>query len=213
MVTMEPGKIVDARTLKASDHVKALDPVLLVITALTACLGAIIGLELITRVGVTQNTSITGALLAVVLSMIPLPLFKRFRNIHAQNLVQTSISGATYAAANAMIMPIGVPVLMGRSDLMFPMLIGATLPNVCGYQSISVWYCHLRNDPGSGQPGKTISVAVCRYGSRRRRKDVRHSHGSFRRILVWKCRRHDSLCHWKPCKRQRDSCLDRSDQC
>ena len=127
MVTMEPGKIVDARTLKASDHVKALDPVLLVITALTACLGAIIGLELITRVGVTQNTSITGALLAVVLSMIPLPLFKRFRNIHAQNLVQTSISGATYAAANAMIMPIGVPVLMGRSDLMFPMLIGATL--------------------------------------------------------------------------------------
>ena len=53
MVTMEPGKIVDARTLKASDHVKALDPVLLVITALTACLGAIIGLELITRVGVT----------------------------------------------------------------------------------------------------------------------------------------------------------------
>lgn len=32
MVTMEPGKIVDARTLKASDHVKALDPVLLVIT-------------------------------------------------------------------------------------------------------------------------------------------------------------------------------------
>lgn len=130
MVTMEPGKIVDARTLKASDHVKALDPVLLVITALTACLGAIIGLELITRVGVTQNTSITGALLAVVLSMIPLPLFKRFRNIHAQNLVQTSISGATYAAANAMIMPIGVPVLMGRSDLMFPMLIGATLATI-----------------------------------------------------------------------------------
>ena len=120
MVTMEPGKIVDARTLKASDHVKALDPVL----------GAIIGLELITRVGVTQNTSITGALLAVVLSMIPLPLFKRFRNIHAQNLVQTSISGATYAAANAMIMPIGVPVLMGRSDLMFPMLIGATLATI-----------------------------------------------------------------------------------
>ena len=40
MVTMEPGKIVDAHTLKASDHVKALDPVLLVITALTACLGA-----------------------------------------------------------------------------------------------------------------------------------------------------------------------------
>ena len=71
MVTLEAGKQVEARTLKASDHVKAFDPVIIVITMLASCLGAIIGLELMTRVGVNQNTSIIGALIAVVLSMIP----------------------------------------------------------------------------------------------------------------------------------------------
>ena len=127
MVTIEAGKQVDVRTLKASDHVKAFDPMILVVTILASCFGAIIDLELLTRVGVSQNTSIIGALLAVVISMIPGKLFHRFRNVHAQNLVQTSISGAAYAAANAMILPIGIPVLMGRPDLMLPVLFGVTL--------------------------------------------------------------------------------------
>lgn len=130
MVTLEAGKQVEARTLKASDHVKAFDPVILVVTMLASCLGAIIGLELITRVGVNQNTSIIGALIAVVLSMIPGKVFRRFKNVHAQNLVQTSISGASYAAANAMILPIGIPVLMGRPDLLIPVLIGVTLATI-----------------------------------------------------------------------------------
>ena len=127
MVTIEAGKQVDVRTLKASDHVKAFDPMILVVTILASCFGAIIDLELLTRVGVSQNTSIIGALLAAVISMIPGKLFRRFKNVHAQNLVQTSISGAAYAAANAMILPIGIPVLMGRSDLMLPVLFGVTL--------------------------------------------------------------------------------------
>ena len=130
MVTIEAGKQVDVRTLKASDHVKAFDPMILVVTILASCFGAIIDLELMTRVGVSQNTSIIGALLAVVISMIPGKLFHRFKNIHAQNLVQTSISGASYAAANAMILPIGIPVLMGRPDLLFPVLIGVTLATI-----------------------------------------------------------------------------------
>ena len=130
MVTIEAGKQVDVRTLKASDHVKAFDPMILVVTILASCFGAIIDLELMTRVGVSQNTSIIGALLAVVISMIPGKLFHRFKNIHAQNLVQTSISGAAYAAANAMILPIGIPVLMGRPDLLFPVLIGVTLATI-----------------------------------------------------------------------------------
>ena len=78
MVTIEAGKQVDVRTLKASDHVKAFDPMILVVTILASCFGAIIDLELMTRVGVSQNTSIIGALLAVVISMIPGKLFHRF---------------------------------------------------------------------------------------------------------------------------------------
>ena len=130
LVTMETGKTVDVRTLKASDHPKALSPSVLLVTALVSCLGAIIGLELITRVGVNQNTSITGALLAVILGLIPGPLFRAFRSVHAQNLVQTSISGASYAAANAMILPLCIPVLLGKPELVYPTLIGVTLATV-----------------------------------------------------------------------------------
>ena len=36
MVTIEAGKQVEARTLKASDHVKAFDPVIIVITMLAS---------------------------------------------------------------------------------------------------------------------------------------------------------------------------------
>ena len=130
MVTMETGKVVDVGTLKASDHAKALSPSVLLVTILVSCLGAIIGLELITRVGVNQNTSITGALLAVILGLIPGPLFRAFRSVHAQNLVQTSISGASYAAANAMILPICIPVLLGKPELVYPTLIGVSLATV-----------------------------------------------------------------------------------
>ena len=78
MVTMEPGKIVDARTLKASDHVKALDPVLLVITALTACLGAIIGLEPVSythldvykRQGTIGDKAIEQHFMDIILSLV-----------------------------------------------------------------------------------------------------------------------------------------------
>ena len=57
-------------------------------------------------------------------------MLKKFRSIHRQNLLQTSISAATFSAANCMILPIGIPVIMGRTDLMLPMLIGVTLATV-----------------------------------------------------------------------------------
>ena len=43
MITIENGQKVDVSTLKASDHVKALNPVMLVASILVGCLGAIIG--------------------------------------------------------------------------------------------------------------------------------------------------------------------------
>ncbi len=130
VITIEHGKFADVHTLKGSDIDKALTPLTLLVTIAVACLGSIIGLELITRVGVSQNTSIIGALIAAILGMLPGKLFSGFRKINNQNLVQTSISGASYAAANAMILPIGIPVLMGRADLLYPMLIGVTLATV-----------------------------------------------------------------------------------
>ncbi|MFT8879370.1 MAG: OPT/YSL family transporter [Oenococcus sp.] len=98
-----------------------------ILIIITSVLGSIIGLEIISSLGVTPNTSIIGALIAMVLARIPLSFFKKYRSIHRQNLVQTSISSATFGAANSLFIPIGIPYVMGRPDLIVPTLIGATL--------------------------------------------------------------------------------------
>ncbi|SYW09709.1 OPT/YSL family transporter [Oenococcus oeni] len=98
-----------------------------ILIIITSILGAIIGLEIISSLGVTPNTSIIGALIAMVLARLPLNFFKKFKSIHRQNLVETSISSATFGAANSLFIPIGIPYVMGRTDLIIPTLIGATL--------------------------------------------------------------------------------------
>jgi len=117
----------EQQKINAAEHPKAWDPAVMVLAVPLCVVGAIIGLELIVRTGVTPNSSIIGALFAILLSRIPLAFTQKYRSLHRQNLLQTSISAATFAAANCMILPIGIPVIMGRSDLMFPMLIGVTL--------------------------------------------------------------------------------------
>jgi uncharacterized oligopeptide transporter (OPT) family protein len=92
-----------------------------------ALLGAVIGIQLLTRVGITPNSSVIGAVLAVALARIPLALFRSFESLHRQNLIQTVISGATFGGANALLLPIGIPWLVGRPDLVPAMLAGAFL--------------------------------------------------------------------------------------
>ena len=116
--------------IHASDHPKAYAPHILILNIVMSILGAIIGLELIVRTGVAPNTSIVGALFAIIISRIPIAILKKYQSIHCQNLIQTSISGATFSAANCFLLPIGVPVIMGKPELMFPMLIGSFLATV-----------------------------------------------------------------------------------
>ena len=84
-----------------------------------------IGMQLIVSLGISANTSIIGALIAIVFSRIPLEITRRFRVLERQNLVQTAISSATFGAANSLMIPIGVPFAMGMPELVTPMLIGA----------------------------------------------------------------------------------------
>ena len=116
--------------IHASEHPKAYAPHILILNIVMSVLGAIIGLELIVRTGVAPNTSIVGALFAIIISRIPIAILKKYQSIHCQNLIQTSISGATFSAANCFLLPIGVPVIMGRMDLIYPMLVGAFLATI-----------------------------------------------------------------------------------
>jgi len=112
---------------KEKNHPRIFEPVTFILTIVTAVFGAIIGMQIITSLGVSPNTSIIGALLAMLIARIPFTLFRRYKSIHRQNLVQTSISAATFGAANSLLIPIGIPFLMGAPDLIIPMLIGAAL--------------------------------------------------------------------------------------
>ncbi|RLG87821.1 MAG: OPT family oligopeptide transporter, partial [Thermoprotei archaeon] len=108
-------------------HPKAFEPSVLTMSIGTSLLGAIIGLELITRVGITPNTSIIGALIAIGVGLIPISIFRGFRDIYRQNLVQTAISAATFTAANVCLLAIGIPWLLGYKELVLPFLIGVII--------------------------------------------------------------------------------------
>ncbi|MFE3515199.1 OPT/YSL family transporter [Streptomyces sp. NPDC059166] len=88
--------------------------------------GAVVGIQVLTSLGITPSTSLIGALVAMTLARIPLAVFRRYRSAHVQNLVQTSISSATFGAANSLFLPIGIPFLFGLHDMVVPMLIGVS---------------------------------------------------------------------------------------
>lgn len=108
-------------------HPTIFEPVSLILIIVTSVLGAIIGMQIVTSLGVTPNTAIIGALIAMLIARIPIAILKKFKSIHRQNLVQTSISSATFGAANSLLIPIGIPFVLGEPDLILPMLIGAAL--------------------------------------------------------------------------------------
>lgn len=82
-------------------------------------------MQLITSLGITPNTSIIGALIAMLIARIPMQIFYKYRSLENQNLVQTTISAATFGAANSLLIPIGLPYVMGVPELIIPMLIGS----------------------------------------------------------------------------------------
>ncbi|WP_298332800.1 OPT/YSL family transporter [Haloactinopolyspora sp.] len=108
-------------------HPRVSEPVVFITLLVMAGGGAIIGLQIITTLGVTPNTSLIGVLFAIMLSRVPITAFQRFRSVHQQNLVQTTISSGTFGAANCMLLTIGIPVALDEPDLVMPMFAGAAM--------------------------------------------------------------------------------------
>lgn len=106
-------------------HPSLFEPATLLLIAILCVFGAIIGMQLLVSLGITANTSLIGALAAMALARVPLAAFTRYRSIHVQNLAQSAISSATFGAANSLLLPVGIPWLLGRPDLVLPMLAGA----------------------------------------------------------------------------------------
>lgn len=108
-------------------HPTIFEPATLILLTVLCIVGAIIGMQLLVTLGVTANTSIVGALVAMGLARVPLAAFQRYRSVHVQNLAQSAISAATFGAGNSLLLPIGIPFLLGRDDLVLPLLGGVAL--------------------------------------------------------------------------------------
>ena len=108
-------------------HPSVFEPTTLILLTVLCVVGAIIGMQMLVTLGVTANTSIVGALIAMALARIPLRALGRFRSVHVQNLAQSAISAATFGAGNSLLLPIGIPFLLGRDDLVLPLLGGVAL--------------------------------------------------------------------------------------
>lgn len=144
-----------------AEHPKTFEPSMLLVLLVVSILGAVIGMQILTSLGVTPNTAIIGVLVAIAISRIPIAAMRKFRSIHRQNLVQSNISTATFVAANSLLLPIAIPFMMGRPDLVWPMLIGAAAATVIDFLML-YWMFDSRVFPGkeAWPPGLAAAEAI-----------------------------------------------------
>lgn len=142
-------------------HHRTFTPLTLLFLVILSLFGAMIGIQLLTTLGVTPNTAIIGALIAMLIARLPLQLMRRFRSIHVQNLAQTAISSATFGAANSLLLPIGIPWLFDRPDLVLPIFIGVALAMLLdGYLLYRMFNTSVFPATGTWPPGVAAAESI-----------------------------------------------------
>ncbi|HEV8030857.1 MAG TPA: OPT/YSL family transporter [Stellaceae bacterium] len=159
---MEAGSAAMPQPLERNTrHPSTFAPATFILLIVLCVFGAVIGVQLILQLGITPNTSIIGALVAMLLARVPGAIFARYRSIHVQNLAQSAISAATFGAANSLLLPIGVPFLLGRPDLILPMLIGAALSMLLdAYMLYRMFDTRVFPAAGTWPPGIAAAEAI-----------------------------------------------------
>jgi len=133
----------------------------LLLVAPLCVVGAIVGTQLIVTLGITTNTSLIGALAGMALGRIPFAVFRHYRSIHVQNLAQSAISAATFGAGNALLLPIGIPFVMGMPELILPMLLGVFLAMLLdGYLLYRMFDSEVLPSSGAWPPGVAAAEAI-----------------------------------------------------
>ena len=142
-------------------HPRFLELASLLLIAPLCVVGAIIGVQLIVTLGITANTSLIGALAGMALARIPLAAFARYRSIHMQNLAQSAISAATFGAGNALMLPIGIPFVLGRPDLVPALFAGVFMAMLIdGYLLYRMFDSEVFPATGAWPPGAAAAEAI-----------------------------------------------------
>lgn len=110
--------------MSAFEKIKFSEPVTIIFGSILAVLSGIICMQIMGKVGVSANTSILGAVFAMLISKIPLTLFDRFKSLERQNYIQTIVSGAGFSAANCAFVAVAILFVMGETKAVLPMALG-----------------------------------------------------------------------------------------
>ena len=142
-------------------HVKALERETLLVSVFVSVLSAVICMQIIARIGITPNTSVIGALLAMAIARIPLASMEKFRSLDRQNLVQTMTSAAGFGAANCGLLAVGILFAFGDMKQLIPMLVGSGIATLIGmYFVYRVYDSELFPASGSWPPGIATAQAL-----------------------------------------------------
>ena len=155
------SELAERQTTATAPHPRFFEPASLCLIAPLCVVGAIIGVQLIVTLGITANTSLIGALAAMGLARIPLGALRRYRSIHVQNLAQSAISAATFGAGNALLLPLGIPFVLGRPDLVLPMFAGIFLAMLLdGFMLYRMFDSEVFPATGAWPPGVAAAEAI-----------------------------------------------------
>ena len=107
--------------------ISAFEPNIIIIGVVLAVLSAVICMQLIGNVGITPNTSLIGAIFAMILARLPISQLASYKSLERQNMIQTIVSGAGFAAANCGFIGVGILWGLGKVEYIFPLAIGCIL--------------------------------------------------------------------------------------
>ncbi|MDY3007269.1 OPT/YSL family transporter [Anaerococcus porci] len=108
-------------------RISAFEPKVFILGIILSVFSAIICMQIIAKVGFTPNTSIIGAIVAMVLAKIPLQYLSGFKSLERQNLIQTTVSAAGFSSANCTFLACAIFFVLGKEEMIFPMAIGSAI--------------------------------------------------------------------------------------
>lgn len=107
------------------ERISAFEPSTIFLGTILAILSAIVCMQILGKVGVSANTSILGAIFAMLASRIPAQSMKKYKNLERQNYIQTISSGAGFAASNCGLTAVAILFVMGEAKAILPMALGS----------------------------------------------------------------------------------------
>ena len=112
---------------KQQTHISAFEPETLIPGILIAFLVGAVCMNIIGKLGTTPNTSLLGAIVAMLVARIPLNACLKYCNLERQNLLQTIASAAGFSAANCGFIAVAMLFLMGEASSILMMGIGCMI--------------------------------------------------------------------------------------